>query len=207
IGINATFSPVWHTACSPDFGRCGCDNCKGTLYDVKARVQTFKDRLNILGFDHTKSVWTTPQAFGSGAQQWAALGFSSFNRGALGNSKSFQYPTTTGNAMPIEGTATNLTVIITDIVQPFIVDPSATFATYDSLGVDAGLWHNSTAYLLIVANLVNAQVYVPWKDVGLGSITNTTTQEEQILSVSQNTNATGLNFLPNGIGIYIATPS
>ncbi|KAG1797108.1 uncharacterized protein HD556DRAFT_274370 [Suillus plorans] len=213
IGINATFSPVWHTACTPDFGHCGCDNCKGTLYDVKARVQTFKDRLNILGFDRTKSVWTTPQAFGSGAywnttptgQQWAALGFTSFNHGALG-SKSFQYPTTTGNVTTIEGTATNLTVIITDIVQPFIVDPNATFTTYDYLGVDAGLWHNGTAYLLIVANLVNAQVYVPWKDVGLGSITNTTTQVERILSVSQNTNATGLNFLPNGIGIYIATP-
>ncbi|KAG2117117.1 uncharacterized protein F5147DRAFT_604571 [Suillus discolor] len=213
IGINATFSPVWHTACTPDFGHCGCDNCKGTLYDVKARVQTFKDRLNILGFDRTKSVWTTPQAFGSGAywnttptgQQWAALGFTSFNHGALG-SKSFQYPTTTGNVTTIEGTATNLTVIIKDIIQPFIVDPNATFATYDHLGVDAGLWHNGTAYLLIVANLVNAQVYVPWKDVGLGSITNTTTQVERILSVSQNTNATGLNFLPNGIGIYIATP-
>lgn len=213
IGINATYSPVWHTACTPDFGHCGCDNCKGTLYDVKARVQTFKDRLNILGFDRTKSVWTTPQAFGSGAywnttptgQQWAALGFTSFNHGALG-SKSFQYPTTTGNVTTIEGTATNLTVIIKDIVQPFIVDPNATFTTYDYLGVDAGLWHNGTAYLLIVANLVTAQVYVPWKDVGLGSITNTTTQVERILSVSQNTNATGLNFLPNGIGIYIATP-
>ncbi|KAG2151026.1 uncharacterized protein EDB93DRAFT_317723 [Suillus bovinus] len=213
IGINATFSPVWHTECTPDFGHCGCDNCKGTLYDVKARVQTFKNRLNILGFDRTKSVWTTPQAFGSGAywsttptgQQWAALGFTSFNHGALG-SKSFQYPTTTGNVSTIEGTATNLTVVIKNIVQPFIVDPNATSTHYDYLGVDAGLWHNGTAYLLIVANLVNAQVYVPWKDVGLGSITNTTTQVERILSVSQNTNATGLNFLPGGIGIYIATP-
>ncbi|KAG1894306.1 uncharacterized protein F5891DRAFT_1256151 [Suillus fuscotomentosus] len=92
IGINTTFSPMWHTVCTLDFGHCGCDNCKGTLYDVRARVQTFKDRLNILGFDRTKSVWTMPQAFGSGAyrntaptgQHWAALGFTSFNHGALG---------------------------------------------------------------------------------------------------------------------------
>ncbi|KAG1824197.1 hypothetical protein EV424DRAFT_1538222 [Suillus variegatus] len=91
IGINTTFSPMRHTVYTLDFGYCGCDNCKGTLYDVRAHVQTFKDRLNILGFDRTKSVWTTPQAFGSGAywntaptgQQWAALGFTSFNHGAL----------------------------------------------------------------------------------------------------------------------------
>ena len=67
VGINATYSPVWHTECTPDFGHCGCDNCQGNIYDIKARIQTFKDRLNILGYDRTKTVWTTPQAFGSGA--------------------------------------------------------------------------------------------------------------------------------------------
>jgi len=66
IGINATFSPVWHTECSPYFGRCGCDNCQGSVYDITARVQTFKDRLDILGYDRTKAVWTVPQAFGTG---------------------------------------------------------------------------------------------------------------------------------------------
>ncbi|KAG1771306.1 hypothetical protein EDD22DRAFT_864291, partial [Suillus occidentalis] len=91
IGINATWSPVWHTECTPDFGHCGCDNCQGGMWDVKARVQTFKNRLNILGYDRTKSVWTTPQAFGSGAywnttptgMQWAGMGFTSFSHGAI----------------------------------------------------------------------------------------------------------------------------
>ncbi|KAG2078440.1 hypothetical protein BDR04DRAFT_311283 [Suillus decipiens] len=213
IGINATWSPVWNTECTPDFGHCGCDNCKGTLYDIRARIQTYKDRLNILGFDRTKSVWTTPQAFGGAAywnttptgQQWATMGFTSFSHGALG-SKSYQYPTTSGNVTTIEGTATNLTVVIKDYVQPFLVDPNATYANYDYLGVDAGLWHNGTAYLLIVANLVDAILYVPWKDVGLGSITNATTQVHRIYSTEQTTNATGLNFLPGGIGIYTVTP-
>ncbi|KAG1856791.1 hypothetical protein F4604DRAFT_1930614 [Suillus subluteus] len=210
IGINATYSPVWHTVCTPDFGHCGCDNCKGDAYDIRSRVQTYKDRLNILGFDRTKSVWTTPQAFGSGAywnttptgQQWASMGFTSLIHG----SKSYQYPTTTGNVTTIEGTATNLTVLITDVVQPFIVNSNVTFTKYDHLGVDAGLWHNGTAYLLIVANLADAIVYVPWGDVGLGAITNSTTQVQRFLSVEQNTNATGLNFLPGGIGVYTATP-
>lgn len=214
IGINATFSPVWHTVCTPDFGHCGCDNCQGDLSDIKTRIQTYKDRLNILGFDRTKSVWTTPQAFGSGAywnttptgQQWAAMEFTSFSHGAIG-SKSFQYPTTTGNIETIEGTAVSLTVLTKDVLQPFMVDPNATFASYDYMGVDAGLWYNGTAYLLLVANLGNGTVYVPWTEVGLpASTTNATTQVQRIFSVSQNTNVTGLNFRPGGIGIYTATP-
>ncbi|OAX36040.1 hypothetical protein K503DRAFT_331162 [Rhizopogon vinicolor AM-OR11-026] len=213
IGINATWSPVWNTTCTPDFGHCGCDNCKGTVDDVKVRVQTFKDRLNILGFDRTKSVWTTPQAFGSGAywnttptgQEWIALGLTSFSHGAMG-SKSFQYPTTTGSATTIEGTAVNVTALIKQVIQPFLVDPTATHVTFNYQGVDAGLWHNSTAYLLLVSNMVNGSAYVPWGEVGLGWVTNATTQVQRILSVSQNTNATGLNFRPGGIGIYTATP-
>ncbi|OAX42413.1 hypothetical protein K503DRAFT_779911 [Rhizopogon vinicolor AM-OR11-026] len=212
LGINGTFSPMWNTSCTPDFGHCGCDNCQGTMYDVKARVQTFKDRLSIMGFDRTKSVWTTPQAFGSGAywnstptgQQWAALGLTSFSHGAIG-SKSYHYPTTTGNATTIEGTATKLTVLIKEVIQPFLVDPTATYAYYDYQGVDAGLWHNGTAYLLLVVNM-GENVYVPWKDVGLGWITNGTTQVQSVYTSSQSVNATGLNFKPGDIGIYTATP-
>ncbi|KAH7882792.1 hypothetical protein F5I97DRAFT_320442 [Phlebopus sp. FC_14] len=213
IGINATFSPVWHTECTPDFGHCGCDNCKGSLIDIRSRIQTYKNRLEILGYDRTKTVWTTPQAMGSGAywsttptgQQWAAMGLTSLNHGATG-SMSFQYPTTTGNVTTIEGTATNFTVLTTDIIQPFVVDPSVAFVGYDYKGVDAGLWNNGTAYLLVVANLNSSEVYVPWGEVGLGKVTNATTQIQRIFSVAQNFNATGLNFRPGGIGIYTATP-
>jgi hypothetical protein len=67
IGMNATYSVIWDTECTPDFGRCGCDDCKGFVYDITARVQTFKNRFNILGYDRSKAVWGTPQAFGSGA--------------------------------------------------------------------------------------------------------------------------------------------
>ncbi|KAG2137480.1 hypothetical protein DEU56DRAFT_756062 [Suillus clintonianus] len=213
IGINATWSPVWHTECTPDFGHCGCDNCQGDMWDVRARMQTFKDRLNILGFDRTKAVWTTPQAFGSGAywnttptgQQWVAMGFTSFIHGALG-SKSFQYPTTTGSVETIEGTAAHIGVVITDVIQPFIVDPTATFSSYDHQGVDAGLWYNGTAYLLIVSNLGEAQVFLPWKEVGLSITSNATTQLQRIFSINQNTTLTGLNFEPGAVGVYTATP-
>ena len=119
---------------------------------------------------------------------------------------SFQYPTTTGNVTTIEGTATTLTRIFAETVQPFIANANATHETFNVGGVDAGLWNNGTAYLLLVANFNQSEVYVPWGDVGLGKVTNATTQIQRILSVSQNTNATGLNFRPGGIGIYTATP-
>ncbi|KAG8215344.1 hypothetical protein J3R82DRAFT_8939 [Butyriboletus roseoflavus] len=213
VGINATYSPVWNTSCTPDFGHCGCDNCQGNIYDIKARIQTFKDRLNILGYDRTKTVWTTPQAFGSGAywnttptgQEWFSMDLTSFSHGATG-SISFQFPTTSGNVETIEGTAQNVTTVVTQAIQPFIVDPKATHETFNIKGVDAGLWYNGTAYLLLVANYNSSSVYVPWGEVGLGKVTNATTQVQRILSVSQNTNATGLNFRPGGIGIYTATP-
>ncbi|KAH0834098.1 hypothetical protein J3R83DRAFT_11385 [Lanmaoa asiatica] len=213
VGINATYSPVWHTPCTPDFGHCGCDNCQGNIYDIKARIQTFKDRLDILGYDRSKSVWTTPQAFGSGAywnttptgQEWASMEITSFTHGVTG-SMSFQYPTTTGTVTTIEGTSVSLTGIIAQTIQPFIVDPMGKHETFNIQGVDAGLFNNGTAYLLLVANLNNTSVYVPWGAVGLGAVTNATTQIQRIFSVSQNTNATGLNFRPGGIGIYTATP-
>ncbi|KAG2076804.1 hypothetical protein BDR04DRAFT_1089043 [Suillus decipiens] len=217
IGINATWSPVWNTECTPDFGHCGCDNCQGQVWDVKARVQTFKDRLNILGFDRTKSVWTTPQAFGNGAYwnttptglQWAAMGFLSFSHGAIG-SKSFQYPTATGNESSIEGTATDLTGPIQQYVQPFLVNPNVTFATYDYQSVDAGVWYNGTSYLLIVVNMNNFQIYAPFQDIGLGWVTNATEQVQRIFSVyelpTSPGNLTGTTFESGGIGIYIATP-
>ncbi|KAF9238634.1 hypothetical protein BU15DRAFT_88279 [Melanogaster broomeanus] len=221
IGINATYSPVWHTECTPDFGHCGCDNCKGFLWDIRSRIQTYKNRLEILGYDRTKTVWTTPQAVGSGAYVTShpckqrvlilvrdagtgqllplgynglAMGLTSLNHGA------------TGNTTTIEGTAPGFTGVVTSVIQPFLVDPTATFQGFEYGGVDAGLWYNSTAYLLIVTNLEGNEVYVPWGAVGLGAITNSTTQVQRIFSVSQNTNATGLNFRPGGVGIYTATP-
>lgn len=123
---------------------------------------------------------------------------------------SFQYPTTTGNTTTIEGTAADLTPIITKTIQPFIVDPYATFESFNVQGIDAGLWYNGTAYLLLVANLnvtsTAFTLFVPWGDVGLGAVTNVTTQVQRYLSVGQNTNATGLRFMSGGIGIYTATP-
>ncbi|KAG1740610.1 hypothetical protein EDB19DRAFT_1828425 [Suillus lakei] len=153
----------------------GCDNCQGDVSDVKARVQTYKDRLNISGFDRTK-YWNTTAT----GLQWAAMRFTSFTHGAIAN-----------DIETIKGTAIYLNVIITDVVQPFIADPNASFASYD---YQDGLRYNGTAYLLIVANLGNAQVHVPWNEIGLPITTNATTQLQRILFIDSNTNVTGRRF-------------
>ncbi|KAF8125647.1 hypothetical protein EV363DRAFT_1402396 [Boletus edulis] len=161
VGINATFSP------------------------------SFKDRLNILGYDRTKTVWSTPSGIWQWSlldttptgPQWAAMGLTSFSHGA-----------------------TALTVVIAETVQPFLVDPEVTHETFNVGGVDAGLWDNGTAYLLLVTSFDAADVYVAWADVGLGEVTDGTRQVQQIFSVGQTTNASGLNSCPGGIGVYVATP-
>jgi hypothetical protein len=216
IGMNATYSVIWDTECTPDFGRCGCDDCKGFVYDITARVQTFKNRFNILGYDRSKAVWGTPQAFGSGAywdttptgQEWAGMALTAFTHGATG-SMSFQYPTVSGNETTIEGTAPALNSVVDTVIEPFLVNAGAvlTHEAFNIGGVDVGLWFNGTAYLFLGTNLGSGTGYVPWGSIGLNTVTsNDTWQVQRIFSVTQNTNITGFNFRPYGIGIYTVTP-
>jgi len=65
IGNNVTFSSQWGTVCTEDYGDCGCDNCKGSFQDISARMDEFRSRLFINGWERTKAVWTVPQGFGN----------------------------------------------------------------------------------------------------------------------------------------------
>jgi len=65
IGINATYSTVYNTSCTREVGDCGCDNCRGDYEDIRDRMNDFGMRLEVLGWERSKTVWTVPQAFGS----------------------------------------------------------------------------------------------------------------------------------------------
>lgn len=65
IGINATYSTVYNTSCTREVGDCGCDNCRGGYEDIRDRMDDFTIRLEVLGRERSKTVWTVPQAFGS----------------------------------------------------------------------------------------------------------------------------------------------
>ncbi|KAH9956094.1 hypothetical protein BC827DRAFT_1386157 [Russula dissimulans] len=70
IGINATYSVVWDTPCTPIQGACGCDNCVGNFEDIRNRMIDFATRLEVLGWERSKTVWTVPQGFGA-AEHWS----------------------------------------------------------------------------------------------------------------------------------------
>jgi hypothetical protein len=63
VGVNATYSNHWGTPCTPDYGVCGCDNCRGRFEDITDRMDQYLERLFIMGYDRTKTVWGVPQAF------------------------------------------------------------------------------------------------------------------------------------------------
>jgi hypothetical protein len=83
IGNNLSFSTVWGTPCTDgsclvsllraeilsmgeiDYGDCGCDNCHTGFPDISKRMDEFKQRLFINGWELTKSVWAVPQGFGN----------------------------------------------------------------------------------------------------------------------------------------------
>lgn len=64
IGNDVQMSGKYHTACTPDFGCCGCDNCEGAYGDISKRLDSYRARLHTLGWDKTKSLWSVTQAFG-----------------------------------------------------------------------------------------------------------------------------------------------
>jgi hypothetical protein len=124
-------------------------------------------------------------------------------------SMSFQYPTVSGNETTIEGTAPALNSVVDTVIEPFLVNAGAvlTHEAFNIGGVDVGLWFNGTAYLFLGTNLGSGTGYVPWGSIGLNTVTsNDTSQVQRIFSVTQNTNITGFNFRPYGIGIYTVTP-
>ncbi|EGN94657.1 hypothetical protein SERLA73DRAFT_187702 [Serpula lacrymans var. lacrymans S7.3] len=182
MGINPNYSSVWNTSCTPDFGNCGCDNCVGSLVDVRQRVGSFKERMQIMGWERDKAVWSVPQAFESEGlrywnatptgQQWLAFTFLSLTHGARG-SVSFSYPTTTGNVTTIEGTAPGFSGVFDSVVLPYVFGEGISsgvneavdgkFDSYFINGVDVGIWWNST-----VSSLENAPTLLA-RDSPVGS--------------------------------------
>lgn len=63
IALNGGWSKRYGNAVDEDFGCSGCDNCKGTFYDIRHRVQSAKERLRLTGRGRTSPVWIVPQLF------------------------------------------------------------------------------------------------------------------------------------------------
>ncbi|KAH8988399.1 hypothetical protein EDB92DRAFT_1817588 [Lactarius akahatsu] len=163
IGINPNYSVVYDTPCTTEHGCCGCDNCVGKFEDIRNRMDDFAMRLEVLGWERSKSIWTVPQGFGS-AEFWSRTPtYTEFlvqmivavNAGARG-SISWTDPTTPD----IKAATSQFTSALPELT-PFLLSsplssPPVHFArviTPDRL--DFGVWVSSRGEALVMAANLN----------------------------------------------------
>lgn len=182
IGNNATWSTVWGTECTDDFGDCGCDDCEGVFEDISRRVDSFKERMSIMGWERTKVVWTVPQAFGEETCVSNCISFSMVRvvlktsiifilrywpREPTGKEWLIQsilgvnhgalgiVPWDDPTPADIKASASSLAKAL-PALTPFLFSPNATFANITTKRVDVGLWTVSGQTLLLAANMNGA---------------------------------------------------
>ncbi|KAF8841646.1 hypothetical protein BDN67DRAFT_500043 [Paxillus ammoniavirescens] len=200
VGNNVTFSTVWNTTCAPDFGDCGCDNCIsipagdtaavppnstlsggyvpansgiGTYFDISERVASFKNRLEVMGWERTKAVWTVPQAFGGDGEywnraptgeEWVVQSIMGINQGALGVVP-WDDPTPADIKASASAFAMNLPKI-----TPFLFDPAAVRTTYVVGGTSIATWKAGILTLVLATNTNYVSQTVTWEALGLEGI-------------------------------------
>ncbi|PCH43231.1 hypothetical protein WOLCODRAFT_138259 [Wolfiporia cocos MD-104 SS10] len=155
VSNNVTWSVEWDTPCTPDYGCCGCDDCRGDFEDISTRMDLFAYRLWANGWDRTKTIWTVPQGFG-GAEYWPRTptgpefvlqSVLAINHGGVGV-VSWDAPTTTAiwDAAGLLGQAS-------PILKEYILSESATFQHVFTDQIDIGLWTVGSKTLVLATNL------------------------------------------------------
>ncbi|KAF8890734.1 hypothetical protein BD779DRAFT_1671264 [Infundibulicybe gibba] len=202
IGNNVTFSSQFHTVCTKDYGDCGCDNCKGSFEDISTRMDEFKQRLFINGWERTKAVWTVPQGFGNETywkryptgKEFVVESIVGINHGGLGV-VSWDDPTTPD----IKASASLLARSLPQMT-PFIFDPVAVFRQITVNRVDVGIWTSGSKILVLASNMNYFVVPITLADLGLsaGAIS-------QVLDSGAKINGKGFTFESIGSGAFILT--
>ncbi|KAF8900151.1 hypothetical protein CPB84DRAFT_1779443 [Gymnopilus junonius] len=178
IGNNVTFSSQWGTPCTPDYGDCGCDNCKGNFQDISTRMDEFRERNFINGWELNKAVWTVPQGFGNDTywkrfptgQEWVVQSVVGINHGGLGV-VSWDDPSTSD----IQSSASTLAGSLVKMT-PFILSPAATFRQITINLIDVGLWTVGKQTLVLATNTNYFATSVSLKELGLQSLQPFATQ-------------------------------
>jgi len=206
VGNNVTFSTVWGTPCTRDYGDCGCDNCGGKFEDISTRMDEFKDRLFINGWERTKAVWTVPQGFGNETywkryptgQEFVVESVLGINHGGLGV-VSWDDPTTDD----IKTMGSKLALALRKM-NPFILSPKASFRQITVDRVDFGLWTVGSQTLVLGTNMNNAAQSISLSQIGL-PVTGSSTGITQVLDTGSILDpARGhLNFGTVGSGAWI----
>ncbi|KAH9914061.1 uncharacterized protein BXZ73DRAFT_92854 [Epithele typhae] len=160
IGINATYSTVWNTPCTPDYGDCGCDNCQGEFEDISTRMDEFAQRGFIDSWELSKAAWTVPQGFGASeywdrvptGQEFIVQSVLAINHGALGV-VSWNAP----SSDDITASAALLSRSLAADMKAFILHPHASFEHTVVSRVDVGSWTVGDRTLVLATNLNYAE--------------------------------------------------
>ncbi|KAG1816719.1 uncharacterized protein BJ212DRAFT_1446825 [Suillus subaureus] len=196
IGNNVTWSNEWNTTCTPDYGDCGCDNCLsipagdstavspnstyygstvpansgiGSYFDISDRVSSFKNRLEVMGWERTKAVWTVPQAFGSAqywmrtptGEEWVVQSIMGINQGALG-----VIPWVDPNPEYIKIAASAFALSLPKFTS-YIFNADSVRSNYIIGGVDIATWAAGIETFVLATNTDYVTSVVTWKDIGL----------------------------------------
>lgn len=197
VGNNVSFSNQWGTVCTPDYGDCGCDNCVsipagdtqavppnstlppgpvpansgiGSYFNIADRVSSFKNRLEVMGWQRTKAVWTVPQAFGGSqywtrpptGEEWVVEAILGINHGALG-----VVPWSDPTPDDIKASASAFAKSLPNIT-PFLFDAQSALSrtNYVIGGIDIATWTNGWQTLVLVTNTDYTIETVTWQEVG-----------------------------------------
>ncbi|KAJ7350556.1 hypothetical protein DFH08DRAFT_861754 [Mycena albidolilacea] len=170
IGNNLNFSTVWGTPCTDDYGDCGCDNCHTGFPDISTRMDEFKQRLFINGWELTKSVWAVPQGFGNESywpryptgREWVLESILGINHGGVGVT-SWDDPTTAD----VKASASSLALALENM-KSFIINPTAVIrqVTFPN-GIDVGLWTVGDQTLVLATNIHTENLSILLADLHL----------------------------------------
>ncbi|KAI6013051.1 hypothetical protein BKA83DRAFT_685024 [Pisolithus microcarpus] len=197
IGNNVSFSSEWGTVCTPDYGDCGCDNCVsippgdsqavppnstlppgsvpansgiGSYFNIADRVSRFKNRLEVMGWQRTKAVWTVPQAFGESqywtrrptGEEWVVETILGINHGALG-----VVPWADPTSNDIKASASAFAKSLPKIT-PFFFDAQSALSRTNCVfgGIDVATWTNGWQTLVLAANTDYVNETFSWNEIG-----------------------------------------
>ncbi|KAF8128018.1 hypothetical protein EV363DRAFT_1512354 [Boletus edulis] len=200
IGNNVTHSNEWNTSCTPDYGDCGCDNCLsipegdtaavppnttyygakyvpansgvGTYFDVSDRVASFKNRLEVMGWERTKAVWTVPQAFGNSeywlktptGEEWVVQSIMGINQGALG-----VVPWNDPTSPNIKSSASAFAMSLPKIT-PYLFNPKSVRTAYVVGGALVATWKGEAQTLVLATNTNYVKQAINWKALDLEGV-------------------------------------
>ncbi|VDB92255.1 unnamed protein product [Peniophora sp. CBMAI 1063] len=204
VGGNVTWSIEYETVCTPEQGCCGCDNCKGQFEDIRDRIEGHKEKMEVLGWERSKTVWSVPQAFG-GTELWyrAPTGdeflvqsIVAINAGARGI-VSWNWPTpaaTNSSSTSISDTASALAKAMPSMAKTYILHPNTTYShVVSDSRIDVGMWTRSDigSALVLASNLNYANASIALSDV-FGN--TTASQASMVLDGGASTDGSSLSF-------------